>query len=67
MAAYDSNGTIIGCVVLLSIPNVSWSAYLLNKIHLQIKFTLKNQVSLTCKAMDSIGCFITMERPMRTR
>ena len=37
------NGTVVGDVVssLKQIPNVSWSTYLLNEMHMLIKFILK--------------------------
>ena len=37
------NGTVVGDVVcsLKQTPNVSWSTYLLNEMHMQTKFILK--------------------------
>ncbi len=40
-ADVTNDGTVIGCVALKSIPNVSWSTYLLNEMHMQIKFILE--------------------------
>jgi hypothetical protein len=34
-------GTVVGRVPLKPIPNVSWSTYLLNEMHLQIEFILE--------------------------
>jgi hypothetical protein len=36
MAADVSDGTVIGCVALKNVPNVSWPTYLLNVMHMQI-------------------------------
>ncbi len=41
MAADVADGTVIGCVALKNIPNVSWPTYLLNEMHMQIKFILE--------------------------
>ena len=41
MAADVPDGTVIGQVTLKSIPNVSWSTYILNEMHMQIKFILE--------------------------
>ncbi|KAI2511234.1 hypothetical protein MHU86_3200 [Fragilaria crotonensis] len=41
MAADVPDGTVIGQVALKSIPNVSWSTYILNEMHMQIKFILE--------------------------
>ena len=36
-----SDGTVIGCVALKSIPNVSWPSYHLNEMNMQIKLILE--------------------------
>ena len=34
-------GTVVGCVPLKPIPDVTWSTYLLNEMHMQIQFILE--------------------------
>ena len=35
------HGTVVGHASLQLIPNVSWSTYLLNEMHMQIQFILE--------------------------
>ncbi|KAI2498528.1 hypothetical protein MHU86_15988 [Fragilaria crotonensis] len=62
MAADVPDGTVIGQVALKSIPNVSWSTYILNEMHMQIKFILEESGFLDLQRKGFNGCYITMGR-----
>ena len=48
------DGTVVGCGALKSIPGVSWSTYLLNEMHIQIKFILEESwfLELHCNSFN---------------
>jgi hypothetical protein len=54
MAADVSDGTVIGRVALKNILNVIWPTYLLNEMHMQIKFILEESgfLDLQCNGFN---------------